>query len=163
LAHDTERLEEARAGFERLTLAQQFGDLAAEQAEVHGLAVLDDRIGQLEQAQVGYERALDLAHQLGDPAAESLELRTLGLFFCEHDEVERWRAMVEQSLAISEGLSDLYTIVKDHHFLAWIEAQQGNRTAAVAHLREALRCFKQVQAPEAEEVRAVLRRLGEQA
>lgn len=155
------RLAEARAGFARgLALARRLGNPKDECDEAHELAVLDDEMGQWEQARAGFERALSLALQLGDPAAEAIELCNLGLLLCEAHHVERGRAMIERSLAINERLSDAYWAGKCHQFLARLEKQQDNRSAAIAHYREALRRFEQIHSPDAEDVRAQLRALG---
>jgi tetratricopeptide (TPR) repeat protein len=157
----TGRLAEARAGYERaLALARQQGNPAAERDEVHALAVLDDQTGRLAEARAGYERALELARQLADPAAESMELRNLGVFIGQRGEPVQGREMIAEALAISERLSDVYNIGKAHQFLAWLDRDEGNRAGAIAHYREALRRFEQVQSPDAEDVRADLRRLG---
>ena len=110
-------------------------------------------------AREGYERALDLACQVANLAAEARELRNFGYFLCIQSETPRGRAMIEQSLAISERLNDIYNIGNAHQFLARINEQPSISTAAIAHYREALCCFEQVQSPEAEEVHADLRRL----
>ena len=47
-------------------------------------------------------------------------------------------------------------------FLAWPDQVEGNPKDAIAHYREALHNFQQVQSPEAKCVRAELRSLGEQ-
>lgn len=160
LDRQTERLTEARVGYERaLALARQLGDPSAEQAEVHALAVLDGQTGRLVEARAGYERALALARQLGDPAAESMELRNLGVFIGQNGEPAQGRQMIAEALAISERLGDIYNIGKAHQFLAWLEQREGNAPAAIAHYREALRCFEQVQSPDAEEVRADLHKM----
>jgi Tfp pilus assembly protein PilF len=154
------RLEEARAGYERaLALARELGDPSAERAEVRELAVLDEQEGRLTEAQAGYERALELARQLSDPAAEATGLRDFGDFLGKQGQPERGRALMLESLALYERLNDPYNIAFCHQYLAWLEEREGTIDAAIAHYREALRCFEQVQSPDAEEVRADLRRL----
>jgi tetratricopeptide (TPR) repeat protein len=155
------RLSEARAGYERaLALARQLGDRASERDEVHGLAVLDYQTGRLSEARAGFERALALARQVGDPAAEANELRDLGSFLGQTGEPERGRKMMMQGLALFRHLNALLEMGWCYQRLAWLERDAGNTTGAVAHFREALRCFEQVQSPDAEQVRAALRRLG---
>jgi len=111
------------------------------------------------EARAGFERALALARELGDPAAEATELRNLGVFIGQHGEPEPGRQMIAEALAISERLSDIYNIGKAHQFLAWLDEGEGNNAGAIAHYREALRRFEQVQSPDAQEVRADLRKL----
>ncbi|WIG59789.1 MAG: hypothetical protein OJF49_002536 [Ktedonobacterales bacterium] len=158
----TGRLAEARAGYARaLALAQQLGDPAAERAEVHELAVLNSQEGRLSEARTMYERAIELARQLNDPAAESNELRNFGVFLArKQGEPERGSAMIEQSLSICERLSDIQGIGYCHRFLAVLDEDARNRSGAIAHYREALRRFVQVESPDAEDVRGALRRLG---
>ncbi len=156
----TGRLTEARAGYERaLALAQQLGDPAAERREVHGLSVMDRQMGQLAEARAGYERALALARQLGDPAAEVVELRDLGNLLRIEQQLDQARILLQQALEISTRLGSIQYIGDCHQFLAWVEADVDNRSASVAHDHEALRCFVQVQSPDAEDVRAHLRAL----
>jgi tetratricopeptide (TPR) repeat protein len=158
------RLSEARAGYERaLALARQVGNPAAERDEVHALAVMDGQTGRLSEARAGYERALALARQLGDSAAEATELRNLGIFIGQRGEPEQGRKMIAEALAISERLSDISNIGKSRQFLATLDRDAGNRAEAIVHFREALRCFEQVQSPDAEQVRADLRQLGANA
>jgi Tfp pilus assembly protein PilF len=163
LALESGRKSEARQELEQaLALAVQLGNPAAEQAERHALAVLEAESGQDQEAAVNYERALLLARQLGDPVAESNELRGWGFLLCQQNERARGRDMIEQSMAISERLNDVYNIGKCQEYLASIEAQQGNREEAIAHCQEALRRYEQVQSSDAEKIREALRRLDEE-
>jgi tetratricopeptide (TPR) repeat protein len=159
---ETGRLEAARAGYERaLELARQLGDPAAERDDVHDLALLDRQTGRLAEAEAGYERALELAQQVGDPRAESVILVNFGYFSAEQlGDPERGRKLILNSLAISDTLNNVYNAGKCHQFLAWIDEDGGNLENAVAHYREALRRFVQVQSPDAERVREDLRALG---
>jgi tetratricopeptide (TPR) repeat protein len=150
---------EARAGYEQaLTLAKQLGDLAAERLETHALAILDAEAGRLAAARTGLERALALAQQLGDQAAEASELRSLGSLIGQRGEIEQGRELIEKSLAICELLGDIHGMGDCHQFLAWLARDQGNNAQAVAHYREALRCYEKVQSPSAEGVRTALQR-----
>ncbi|GEM_PF-2016359 len=150
---------EARSGYEQaLDLAKQLGDLAAERLETHALAIWDAGAGRLVAARAGLERALALAQQLGDQAAEASELRSLGSLIGQRGEVERGRELIEKSLAISELLGDIHGMGDCHQFLAWLARDQGNNAQAVAHYREALRCYEKVQSPSAEGVRTALQR-----
>ena len=122
--------------------------------------MLDDNAGAYDAARRDYERALELARQLGDPSAEAIELCNLGLFLCAHDELSRGYQMIQDALAISERLGDIYAAGKAIEFLGRADTYRGDIPAAIAHFREALRRFEQVQSPDAEIVRAALRRLG---
>ncbi|HLW02283.1 MAG TPA: TIR domain-containing protein [Ktedonobacterales bacterium] len=157
----TGRLSEARAGYERaLELARQLGDRSAEREEVHCLAVLDWQTGRLSEARAGYERALALAQQLRDPAAEAMVLRDFGSFLEQRSEPERGRKLMLEGLALLQRLNDVLNLGWCYERLAWLEQRQGNNAAAIAYFREALRCLEQVQSPDAEKVRARLRKLG---
>ena len=68
--------------------------------------------------------------------------------------------MIEESIRICERLGDVYNIGKGNEFLARHDTYQDSREAAIAHYREALRRFVQVQSPDAEDVRQALRDLG---
>jgi hypothetical protein len=85
---------------------------------------------------------------------------SFGFFLRKYGQRERGRKLIEEALAICERLSDISGVGDCHQFLAWLDRDAGNATGAIAHFREALRCFEQVQSPDAEEVRADLRRLG---
>jgi tetratricopeptide (TPR) repeat protein len=139
--------------------ATALGDTGEERWARHELALLASKTGQLDEARQGYAQALTLARQLHDPAAEAAELRKLGVFIGQHGEPEQGRALIRESLAISERLSDIYNIGKCHQFLAWLDEGEGKRAEAIEHYREARRCFARVQAPDAA-ARARLRALG---
>jgi hypothetical protein len=86
-------------------------DPAAEQAEVHELALLDDRLGNTDSAIARFERALELAKRLGDPNAEALESRNIGrILGLTKGEIERGRRMIQDSLALFERLGNVYEI-----------------------------------------------------
>ena len=68
--------------------------------------------------------------------------------------------MIEASLQICERLSDVDKAGYCHAFLAELDEGAGDIPAAIAHYREALRRFERVQSPQAEDMRAALRRLG---
>jgi len=158
------KLTEARAGYERaLELAKQLGDVSAEQEETHALAVLDDQEGKYPEARIGYENALELAKQLGDVSAEATELRNLGMMLAQNlGEVATGRAMIEESLTLSERLGQVYETGKCHEFLAWLDRDAGNRLEAAEHYRQALQRYEQVNSPDAETVRHDLQRLERQ-
>ncbi len=154
------RLEKARAGYVQvLALARQLGDLVAEWEGIHALAELDHQAGRLEEARADYERALVLARRLGAPAAEAVAAGNLGFFLAQQGERERGRGLINESLEISKRLGKIDDMGKCHQFLAWLDSEEGNRVYAIAHYREALRCFEQVQSPDAEQVRVDLRKL----
>ncbi len=155
-------LAEARAGYERaLALARQLGDPAAERDETHALAGLEHNAGNLDEAQAGYEQALALARRLGDPSSEALELRNIGrLVGLDRGRIAEGRQLIDQSRAIYERLGDVYEIGRCHQQLAWLDERERKHDEVIAHYREALRRFEQVQSPDAEDVRAALRELG---
>ena len=66
-----------------------------------------------------------------------------------------------EALALFQRLNAVLDLGYCYQHLGWLERDQGNRAAAIAHFREALRCLEQVQSPDAEDVRANLRTLGE--
>ena len=68
-----------------------------------------------------------------------------------------------EALALFQRLQNVFDIGRCYHRLGWLEQREGNRPAAIAHFSEALRCLEQVQSPDAEKVRASLRKLGERA
>lgn len=161
LDYQAGRLEEARTGFERaLAVAQQRGVSPIEELQaVNNLAALNDQTGRLEEARAEYERALALARQYYQRTEETKVLRNLGLLLGKLGKLEQGRELISQALAISERYTNVYSIGQCHQFLAWFDEDEGKRTDAVVHHYEALRCFEQVQSPDAEEVRADLRRL----
>jgi tetratricopeptide (TPR) repeat protein len=123
--------------------------------------VLDGQTGRVEEARADLERALGMAQQVGDPAAEATELRNLGVFIGRRGEPEPGRKLLADCQCISERLSDVYKAGKAHQFLAWLDERESYRDAAIAHYREALRYFEQVESPDAEQVRADVRKLEE--
>jgi tetratricopeptide (TPR) repeat protein len=155
-----ERFEEARTGYERaLELARQLQDLEAEQSTIYELATLDANQERPTEARAGFARALKLAHQLQDLEAEAIVLRNWGVFIGQRGEPEQGRKMISGGLAISERSGDLYAVGKAHQYLAWLDKDERNYAGASAHYHEALRCFEEAQAPDAEEVREALRTL----
>jgi hypothetical protein len=90
-------------------------------------------------------------------------LGNFGFFLLQQGERERGRLLICESLEMSSQLGNIYDSGKCHQFLAWLDSEEGDRTGAIMHHREAFRCFKQVGSPEAKKVRADLRRLEAEA
>jgi tetratricopeptide (TPR) repeat protein len=107
----TNRVEEARAGFQRaLALAQQLGDLASEQAAVRELALLYQKLGRLEEARRGYEQALQLSEQLGDPAVERTSVHDMAVINYLSGRILEARIGFERSLSLARSMGEPYVV-----------------------------------------------------
>ena len=111
-------------------------------------------------AKHGYERALELAQRSEDPITETIELISLGDTLMHFGRYDIAREYVQQAMDISAHLDDVNMVAIIHSMLAELNRRSGDIPSAIAHYREALRRFEQVQSPNAEDVRAALRDLG---
>jgi tetratricopeptide (TPR) repeat protein len=156
LDSNTGRREEARAGYEEaLRLARELGDRRAIQLETHELAALDGETGRREEA-------LRLSRELQDRQAEADDLSDLANTLRQLGQSRQAREQLQESLAISQRISDPYQIGMTYTFLGRLDAQEGHQEEAIADYRLALQSLEPLQSPEAEEARSALRRLGAQ-
>ncbi len=149
----------ARAGFQQaLTLARQAGDLSAERAALHALAVLAAQQGNVAAARAGFQQALTLARQLGDASAERAELHALAVLDAQEGNVAAARAGYQQAQALARQVGDPSAELRELYALAVLDANIGLRDEARAGFQQALALARQLGAPSIEAM--VLLNLG---
>lgn len=160
------KLEEARAFFTRaLELAQQLDDregqhTEAERAEVHELARLAELGGHLKQARDGFAQALALSRKLDHRFYIAMDSRHLGFVTGLLGDSKKGHALINEALEFFKESSDVYASGLCYWRLAELDERDRKRDAALGNYREALWRFDHVQSPNADKVRAALRRLG---
>jgi tetratricopeptide (TPR) repeat protein len=139
-----------------LALSCEVGDRRLEGMALNNLGDVHCRQGRHDDAVTCYERSLDLLRQVGDQHGEGLDLDGLG-------EVHRLRGQqaaavsyYEQSLAALRQVGELHDEAHTLWHLSLALDPSGRQAQSVACLRQALAIFDQLNAPEAESIRALL-------
>jgi tetratricopeptide (TPR) repeat protein len=152
----TSRFREVRElSLQTLALGPHAGTL------VH-LAHAKQRLGEVQDALEHYGTALHLYTAVGDRAGLAITLNNLGLVYDGLGDRQQALHYYQQALPIREEVGDRAGESVTRYNMAMIYREQGQLAEAVAALRQVVALDEQVQHPDLESDRAVLRQVEQE-
>jgi DNA-binding SARP family transcriptional activator/Tfp pilus assembly protein PilF len=150
LGEALENLEQAVA------IARELGHRPGESGALNGLGYVHRRTGRLDEAMSSYQQAMEIAREVGERFLEADARNGLG-------EVSRAGGLPlqakenhEYALAIAEKIGDRSEQARAHTGLGHARSDLGHPNAAAEHWQEALTLYRDLGAPEAEEIHELL-------
>jgi DNA-binding SARP family transcriptional activator/Tfp pilus assembly protein PilF len=142
----TEALAQFRAGKHR----------TGEAFALHGLGTVELRRGHYDQATANFRETLALAREFGDPSLEAHALSGLGEAFLAIGCPEDARLQYAAALTLTVPLGHKYYQAAAHDGLGRAFRVLGDAKSASYHWQQALALYADMDAPEADQVRAQL-------
>ncbi len=140
-------------------VARRLHDRAMEGAALGNLGVAYAALGETRRAIEFHEQALEIAREIGDRRGESAALGNLGIAYAALGETRRAIELYDQRLEIAREIGDRRGEGISLYNLGDELAEAGERGQAIARVQEALEIFEEIEAPFADEARALLARL----
>ncbi|HEX8135677.1 MAG TPA: tetratricopeptide repeat protein, partial [Actinomycetes bacterium] len=141
---------------QRLAIARWHGDRYSQGATLNNLGDVYREQGRHQEATACLEQSLEIFRDLDERRALAMVLNNLGEVACAQGRHRDAIAHHRQGSAISHEVGDRYSEAINLLGLGHAVAAAHGRAAAVAHWRDAHAILAGLQAPEAEEVRALL-------
>ncbi len=146
-----------------LAIARELGDRVGEGGILNNLGVVYREQGRFDEAINSLTQGLVIWREIGDRSNEGLALSNLGDAYREQQRFDEAFASYEQALAIFRALGSRYGEGLTLRALGLaVEAAQGASTAR-PYWTEALDILTSLEAPQADEVKALLDKLAEDA
>ena len=140
-----------------LVLHRDASNRAGEARTLASLADVELRQGRCPQASDNFRRALALFRAIGDRAGEADVLNGLGEVSLATGRPGPARTQHAAALGLASGIHDAYQQARAHHHLGMAHQAGGDPGQARRHWQQALTLYTGLGAPEAEDVRALLK------
>ncbi len=142
-----------------LAVFRQADDRVNEAFALASLGDLDLRQGRWQQALPSFRQALTLLRQAGERADEAGVLSGIGEAFLAAGQSDEARAQDTAALTLASQIGDRSQQARAHRGLGHAFLTEGDLAGARRHWQQALTLYSRLGAPEADEVRASLRRI----
>jgi tetratricopeptide (TPR) repeat protein len=143
---------------EALALHRELGDRNGEAGALNDLGDLHLRLGRWHQAGELIERALAIYRELGDRSGAALTLNGLGEVQLAAGAPAKGRVQHMAALRLATGVADKYEQARSHCGLARSHDAEGAAATAACHWQDALVLYAELDTPEADQIRALLKR-----
>jgi tetratricopeptide (TPR) repeat protein len=139
-----------------LTIQQELGDRHGQAQTLTNLGSVLASQDELEQADSHYRNALTIQQELGDRHGQAQALINLGNLLANQNQPEQADSHYRNALTVLRELGDRHGQAQAEYNLGLTLAKRGLADQSTEHWRTALVIFEQLNAPEAEQVRAAL-------
>jgi DNA-binding SARP family transcriptional activator/tetratricopeptide (TPR) repeat protein len=141
-----------------LALHRALRDRNGEAGTLNDLGDLHLRLGRWHQAGELIERALAIYRELGDRSGEAMTLNGLGEVQLAAGAPAKSRVQHMAALRLARGVADRYEQARSHCGLARSHDAEGDYATAACHWHDALVLYAELGTPEADQIRALLKR-----
>jgi tetratricopeptide (TPR) repeat protein len=144
-----------------LGLFQEMSDAGGEAENLTSLGEVYLGLGRYKQAAGIFEQALAMSREIGDPGLEADALNGLGEVLFQMGDADKARAHHAAALRLASEAGWPQHQARAHSGLARADQAEGNSPQARRHWEAALTGYAAIGAPEADEIRARLARVGD--
>ncbi|MGF1603636.1 MAG: tetratricopeptide repeat protein [Thermosynechococcaceae cyanobacterium] len=118
---------------------KRIGDIQCKAVALHGMAMIYESQGNLEQALSSYIESLELKEKIGDTQGKAATLHEMGALYFEQNEIDKALSLYKESLNLKEQIGDIQGQAATLRQMAMLYGSQGE-------IEQALSFYEEVQA-----------------